>query len=87
MPVILYLSLPYAFHFDAAKYALFLRQFSEKLGVKRTEGKVEQVIQCQQSGDIQTLKLESGELISGDLFIDCSGFRGHFNPTNFTYRL
>lgn len=70
------LELPHAFHFDAAKYALFLRKFSEKLGVVRTEGKVDKVIQCQQSGNINSLILANGQKIDGDLFIDCSGFRG-----------
>ncbi|QOL26244.1 tryptophan 7-halogenase [Thalassotalea sp. LPB0316] len=67
------LKLPYAYHFDAGLYAAFLRKFSENLGVKRIEGKVNKVTQCQLSGDVESLILESGESISGDLFIDCSG--------------
>ncbi|MCH8537755.1 MAG: tryptophan 7-halogenase [Alkalimonas sp.] len=69
------LELPYAYHFDASLYARFLRKLSEQMGVIRTEGKVEHVVQTAQ-GDIQQLILESGQRISGDLFIDCSGFRG-----------
>ncbi|NQY35881.1 MAG: tryptophan 7-halogenase [Alteromonadaceae bacterium] len=68
--------LPHAYHFDAGLYAAFLRRFSEKLGVKRTEGMVEHVKQNQQSGYIESLVLKDGTLINGDLFIDCSGFKG-----------
>lgn len=68
--------LPHAYHFDASLYAKFLRKFSENIGVKRTEGMVEHVKQCTESGYIKSLILKSGETISGDLFIDCSGFKG-----------
>jgi len=68
-------SINYAYHLDATRYAQYLRQFSEKLGVKRIEGKVQQVSQ-HPSGEIQALHLESGEVVSGDLFIDCTGFTG-----------
>jgi len=68
--------MPYAYHFDAGLYAAFLRKFSENLGVKRTEGKVNHVQQCKESGFIQSLVLQNGAIIEGDLFIDCSGFKG-----------
>ncbi|MCF6193444.1 MAG: tryptophan 7-halogenase, partial [Kangiellaceae bacterium] len=67
------LELPNAYHFDASLYAVFLRKFSERLGVIRTEGLVESVNQCAESGHITSLKLRSGKEILGDLFIDCSG--------------
>ena len=66
----------YAYHLDAGLYAGFLRSFSEELGVTRIEGLVEDVFQDADSGDITGLKLKSGEVINGDFFIDCSGFRG-----------
>jgi tryptophan halogenase len=65
----------YAYHLDATRYAQFLRQFSEKLGTKRIEGKIQQV-QQHPDGDIKALVLESGEVVEGDLFIDCTGFTG-----------
>ncbi|WP_158970071.1 tryptophan halogenase family protein [Paraglaciecola sp. L3A3] len=68
-------SINYAYHLDATRYAQYLRKFSEKLGVTRVEGKIQQV-QQHPSGDIKSLLLESGELIEGDLFIDCTGFAG-----------
>jgi tryptophan 7-halogenase len=66
----------YAYHLDAALYAKFLRRFSEARGVKRVEGKIKEVRQHAESGDIESLTLESGTSVAGDLFIDCSGFRG-----------
>lgn len=69
------LELPYAYHFDASLYARFLRKISEQMGVTRTEGKVDHVVQSD-LGDIQHLILDDGQVIAGDLFIDCSGFRG-----------
>lgn len=68
-------SMQYAYHLDATLYAKFLRKFSEKLGAKRIEGKIHQV-QQHQDGDIKALLLESGEVVEGDLFIDCTGFHG-----------
>lgn len=66
----------YAFHFDASLYAKLMRDFSVHHGVKRTEGKVTQVNQNSESGFIESVTLENGDIISGDLFIDCTGFRG-----------
>ncbi len=65
----------YAYHFDAGLYSQFLRQVAEQRGAVRIEGKVKEVVQDSETGDIRSLILESGETISGDLFIDCSGFR------------
>ncbi len=69
-------SLNYAFHLDATLFAGFLREFSKPFGVKRVEGRIVEVNQSPESGFIESLKLESGQIIEGDLFIDCTGFRG-----------
>ena len=65
----------YAYHIDATLYAKYLRTFSENLGVIRKEGKVIDVIKRTRDNHIEMLVLESGERITGDFFIDCSGFR------------
>lgn len=66
----------YAYHFDAGLYARFLRRLSEGYGLKRVEGKIRQVRQHADSGFIKEIELEDGQVIEGDLFIDCTGFRG-----------
>jgi tryptophan 7-halogenase len=66
----------HAFHFDAGLYAKYLREFSEPLGVKRTEGKIRNVELNESSGQVAAVVLQNGTRVAGDLFIDCSGFRG-----------
>jgi len=70
------LDVNFAYHLDATVYAKFLRKFSEANGMKRIEGKIKQVRQNGESGFIEALELESGQVIEGDFFIDCTGFRG-----------
>jgi len=66
----------YAYHFDAILYGQFLRKYSEKRGVVRTEGKVSDVDRNGESGDITGVVLEDGRRIEGDFFFDCTGFAG-----------
>ncbi|MEY2117039.1 MULTISPECIES: tryptophan halogenase family protein [Rhodanobacter] len=66
----------YAYHFDAGRYARFLRGYAEQRGVRRTEGKVAQTVLRADDGFVEAIVLENGERIEGELFIDCSGFRG-----------
>ncbi|MDZ4814545.1 MAG: tryptophan halogenase family protein, partial [Pseudomonadota bacterium] len=76
----------YAFHMDAGLYAKFLRKFSEGFGVQRIEGKIVEVKTAGPNtgesksdaapAQIKALRLDSGLEIEGDLFIDCTGFRG-----------
>ena len=66
----------YAFQFDAGLYARLLRRLAEGWGVRRTEGRVVDVEQDGESGHVTALRLGDERRIEGDLFIDCSGFRG-----------
>ena len=66
----------YAYHLDAGKYAQYLRKLSEGHGAVRKEGKISKVNTDADSGDIVSLELDSGEVINGDFFVDCTGFHG-----------
>ncbi|WP_312084398.1 tryptophan halogenase family protein [Brevundimonas sp.] len=65
----------YAYHFDAGLYAAFLSRWTQDRGVARVEGVVEQVNRDAESGEVVGLRLQSGETVRGDFFVDCSGFR------------
>ena len=66
----------YAYQFDATLFGPYLREYCLERGVERTEGKVVDVERDSATGDVSALKMESGERIEGDLFVDCSGFAG-----------
>lgn len=68
--------LNHAYHMDAGLYAKFLRGVAEKHGCERVEGTIEEVLLNDSDGFIKSLKLGNGQVVEGDLFIDCTGFRG-----------
>jgi tryptophan 7-halogenase len=66
----------YALHFDATLVARYLRSWSMTAGVKHVEGRIVDVRLNGESGDVEAVVLESGLSVEGDLYIDCSGFKG-----------
>jgi tryptophan halogenase len=66
----------HAYHFDAGLYAKYLRKLSEARGATRIEGKIVRATVREPDGHIDAVELENGMRVEGELFIDCSGFRG-----------
>jgi tryptophan halogenase len=67
--------LTWAFHFDASLYAAYLSRLAQANGVRKVEGIIAEVLQ-KPDGDVRALKLKDGRELTGELFIDCTGFRG-----------
>ncbi|MET8544778.1 tryptophan halogenase family protein [Kitasatospora sp. NPDC004799] len=66
---------PYAYQFEAALLAKYLTQYATDRGVRRIVDDVQEV-RLDERGWISGLRTaEHGEL-TGDLFVDCTGFRG-----------
>lgn len=64
----------YAYHFDAARFADFLRGVAEGLGVRRLDDHVLGA-EVDERGWIRGVVTTGHGRIDGDIFIDCSGFR------------
>ena len=65
----------YAYHFDSAKYGQMLRRYAEQKKVTRVEGKIVSVNKDPAGQLIQSVTLASGQVLDGELFVDCSGFK------------
>ncbi|WP_443748515.1 tryptophan halogenase family protein [Asticcacaulis solisilvae] len=65
----------WALHFDAGLFANHLRDFAVKAGVRRIDAVLKHVRLAPATGFIEALELDSGEVVEGDLFVDCSGFQ------------
>lgn len=65
----------YAYHLDSGKFAVFLQKHcTEKLGVTHILDDIIGV-NAKDNGDISSVQGESSGEISGDLFVDCTGFK------------
>lgn len=62
----------WAYHFDATRFAPFLRAWARDHGARHTEGRV--IAVERDGGNVTALRLAGGERVEGDLFIDCTGF-------------
>ena len=66
----------YAWHFSADQLVQYLQRFStRRQGVRHIRDDVDGVI-LNHRGFVSTLKTRRGQLLHGDLFVDCTGFRG-----------
>ena len=63
----------YGYHFDSVLIGKFLREKAKESGVSHVEATVEKVEQ-ESDGSIKSLLLNTGQILSGDFFVDCSGF-------------
>jgi tryptophan halogenase len=64
----------WAVHFDASRFAAFLRSFAEARGVRRIDARVAEVLRDGETERIRSVRLDSGETLEGAIFVDCSGF-------------
>jgi hypothetical protein len=64
----------YAYHFDAAKLASWLREVATANGVQRIEATIASV-ERDATGNIASVTPAGAVPVPGDLFLDCSGFR------------
>lgn len=65
----------YAYHFNAKLFRDYCKRFAITNGLKHIEDTVKGV-SLNRSGEIDYLRTENNEELHGDLFIDCSGFKG-----------
>ncbi|HTU65441.1 MAG TPA: tryptophan halogenase family protein [Steroidobacteraceae bacterium] len=64
----------WAVHFDASKFATFLRGFAESRGVRRIDARVAEVLRDGEREHVRGIRLDTGAVLDASLFIDCSGF-------------
>ena len=64
----------YAYHFDSAKLGGFLRDRAKAKGLTHLIGNVEDIV-LSEYGDISHVVTDVHGELSGDIFVDCTGFR------------
>lgn len=65
-------ALAYAYHLDAGKLAQFLKLMCKERGVHHV---VQKVVEVERSGeDCTAIRLDNGERVAADVFVDCTGF-------------
>lgn len=65
----------YGYHFDATLLGKYLGKVARSRGVRHISATVNKV-KLNELGEIDRLLLDTGEEVAGDIFVDCSGFRG-----------
>jgi len=65
----------YGYHLDAGLFSTFLQKHcTEKLGITHVLAEVDKVNQ-DSKGNVNSVSLSNNQLLEGDLFIDCTGFK------------
>ncbi|WP_226016450.1 tryptophan halogenase family protein [Novosphingobium sp. FKTRR1] len=65
----------WAVHFDAARFAALLREVGQQRGIQLIDDVITHAVLDGQTGHIAQLETKAGLSVTGDLFIDCTGFR------------
>ena len=66
---------PYAYQFDASLLAEYLKGYATRRGVRQIVDEVDEV-KLSEDGSIDHLVTHGHGTLRGDLFVDCTGFRG-----------
>lgn len=71
----LHVQYPYAYHFDAGLLAKFLTRYARERGVTQL---LDDIVDVNVGGNGQIVSVTTKDhgIVEGDLFIDCTGFRG-----------
>lgn len=65
----------YAYHLDAGKFAAMLQKHcTQRLGVKHVLADIDTIEQTER-GDVSALVTQQAGRVTGDLFVDCTGFQ------------
>jgi tryptophan halogenase len=65
-------SFTYGFHVEESRYARYLREHAQRLGVRLASAPLAEVVPAG-DGSIESLRLTDGTRETADLFIDCTG--------------
>ena len=65
----------WAVHFDAGLFARYLRDYAVEKGVRHIDAKLAETRLDAETGAVSSLLLQTGESLSADLYVDCSGLR------------
>ncbi|NNG42873.1 tryptophan 7-halogenase [Pseudoalteromonas sp. NEC-BIFX-2020_002] len=63
----------YGYHFDSVKLGLFLKRKAQEKNINHIISNITEVNK-KDNGDISSITTDCGKQITGDFFIDCSGF-------------
>lgn len=66
----------YGYHFDTRKYQQMLQEHAANFGVEHIEAGIANVNYLNDKGMIRDLELNNGEVVTADIYIDCTGLEG-----------